>query len=252
MGAFFQEKYEWDLLAARSIWAFGPERQGANILVDDTLSSDVDKGLLNAVKDSIVQASACHCPACAPLAPSLRVSALAQEAAMRKDGCINSTGHLQQPCRRVCGWQRRPEASLPAAPSRRPGSIPMCAQGFQWGTREGPLCDEPIRNVKYKIMNAEIAAEPLARGGGQLIPTSRRVCYSAFLMATPRLMEPVYYVEIQTPAGAPVPPRAASCCCSSACRALAKHPLVLLLVFSISSKSFLERLFAAPVRCTGL
>ena len=50
-------------------------------------------------------------------------------------------------------------------------------------------------------MNAEIAAEPLARGGGQLIPTSRRVCYSAFLMATPRLMEPVYYVEIQTPAG---------------------------------------------------
>ena len=37
----------------------------------------------------------------------------------------------------------------------------------------------------------------------QVIPTARRVCYSAFLMATPRLMEPVYYVEIQTPAGAP-------------------------------------------------
>lgn len=45
------------------------------------------------------------------------------------------------------------------------------------------------------------AAEPLHRGGGQVIPTARRVCYSAFLMATPRLMEPVYYVEIQTPAG---------------------------------------------------
>ena len=35
----------------------------------------------------------------------------------------------------------------------------------------------------------------------QVIPTARRVCYSAFLMATPRLVEPVYYVEIQTPAG---------------------------------------------------
>ncbi len=93
------------------------------------------------------------------------------------------------------------QQGMPAAPSRHPGSIPARPQGFQWGTREGPLCDEPIRNVKYKIMNAEIAAEPLARGGGQLIPTSRRVCYSAFLMATPRLMEPVYYVEIQTPAG---------------------------------------------------
>ncbi len=76
-------------------------------------------------------------------------------------------------------------------------------QGFQWGTREGPLCDEPIRNVKFKILDAVMAPEPLHRGGGQIIPTARRVCYSAFLMATPRLMEPVYYVEIQTPAGEP-------------------------------------------------
>ena len=43
-------------------------------------------------------------------------------------------------------------------------------QGFQWGTREGPLCDEPIRNVKFKIMDASIAEEPLARSGGQVLP----------------------------------------------------------------------------------
>ena len=76
-------------------------------------------------------------------------------------------------------------------------------QGFQWGTREGPLCDEPIRNVKFKILDAQLAAEPLHRSGGQIIPTARRVCYSSFLMATPRLMEPVYFVEIQTPSGQP-------------------------------------------------
>ncbi|KAH9564128.1 hypothetical protein CY35_04G008100 [Sphagnum magellanicum] len=127
LGDFFQTKYDWDLLAARSIWAFGPDKQGPNILLDDTLPSEVDKGLLNSVKDSIVQ-------------------------------------------------------------------------GFQWGAREGPLCDEPIRNLKFKILDAAIAQEPLHRGGGQIIPTSRRVAYSAFLMATPRLMEPVYFVEIQTPA----------------------------------------------------
>ena len=46
----------------------------------------------------------------------------------------------------------------------------MRAQGFQWGTREGPLCDEPIRNVKFKILDATIAPEPLARGGGQARP----------------------------------------------------------------------------------
>ncbi|XP_033104264.1 116 kDa U5 small nuclear ribonucleoprotein component-like [Anneissia japonica] len=127
LGEFFQTKYDWDLLAARSIWAFGPDTTGPNILVDDTLPSEVDKGLLNSVKDSIVQ-------------------------------------------------------------------------GFQWGTREGPLCDEPIRNVKFKILDAVIASEPINRGGGQIIPTARRVAYSAFLMATPRLMEPYNFVEVQAPA----------------------------------------------------
>lgn len=69
---------------------------------------------------------------------------------------------------------------------------------FQWGAREGPLCDEPIRNVKFKIVDARIAPEPLHRGSGQIIPTARRVAYSSFLMATPRLMEPVYFVEVNS------------------------------------------------------
>lgn len=42
----------------------------------------------------------------------------------------------------------------------------LILQGFQWGTREGPLCEEPIRNVKFKILDAVIAQEPLHRGGG--------------------------------------------------------------------------------------
>ena len=69
---------------AGSIWAFGPDRNGPNILLDDTLPSEVDKGLLAAVRESIVQ-------------------------------------------------------------------------GFQWGAREGPLCDEPMRNCKFKIMDATVA-----------------------------------------------------------------------------------------------
>ncbi len=40
-----------------------------------------------------------------------------------------------------------------------------------------------IRNVKFKILDAVIAGEPIHRGGGQIIPTARRVAYSAFLMA---------------------------------------------------------------------
>ncbi|KAJ3769456.1 P-loop containing nucleoside triphosphate hydrolase protein [Lentinula raphanica] len=126
-GKFLQEKYQWDLLASRSIWAFGPDENGPNVLLDDTLPSQIDKKLLGTVKEHV-------------------------------------------------------------------------KQGFQWGAREGPLCDEPMRNVKFRLLDASLAQEPIFRGGGQIVPTARRVCYSSFLMATPRLMEPVYYVEVQTPA----------------------------------------------------
>jgi U5 small nuclear ribonucleoprotein component len=40
-GKFFETKYQWDLLASRNIWAFGPDEQGSNVLVNDTLPSEV-------------------------------------------------------------------------------------------------------------------------------------------------------------------------------------------------------------------
>lgn len=55
VGQFFEENYGWDKLASRSIWAFGPDEMGPNILQDDTLPSQVDKKLLGTVRDSIRQ-----------------------------------------------------------------------------------------------------------------------------------------------------------------------------------------------------
>ena len=52
---YFEDNYDWDKLAARSIWAFGPDEMGPNILQDDTLPSQVDKKLLGSVRDSITQ-----------------------------------------------------------------------------------------------------------------------------------------------------------------------------------------------------
>jgi translation elongation factor EF-G len=57
-----------------------------------------------------------------------------------------------------------------------------------------------IRNTKFKIMDASLATEAIYRGGGQIIPTARRACYSSFLMASPRLMEPVYACSMTGPA----------------------------------------------------
>ena len=55
VGQFFEEKYDWDKLASRSIWAFGPEEMGPNILQDDTLPSQTDKRLLNTIRDTLRQ-----------------------------------------------------------------------------------------------------------------------------------------------------------------------------------------------------
>jgi 116 kDa U5 small nuclear ribonucleoprotein component len=124
---FFEQKYEWDKLSARSIWAFGPDDQGPNMLTDDTLPSKTDKKMLRTVQEGI-------------------------------------------------------------------------KQGFSWGTREGPLCEEPIRNTKFRITDVQLADEAIFRGGGQIIPTARRAVYSSFLMASPRLMEPMYTCAMTGPA----------------------------------------------------
>jgi U5 small nuclear ribonucleoprotein component len=39
-------------------------------------------------------------------------------------------------------------------------------QGFQWATREGPLCEEPIKNVNFKLMGGTFDEQPIYRGGG--------------------------------------------------------------------------------------
>jgi len=74
--------------------------------------------------------------------------------------------------------------------------------GFQWATKEGVLCDENLRAVRFNIYDVTLHADAIHRGGGQIIPTARRVLYASMLTADPRLMEPVYLVEIQCPENA--------------------------------------------------
>ncbi|GFE54716.1 elongation factor 2 family protein [Babesia ovis] len=127
MSSIFMEQYSWDILAARSIWCFGPDNSGPNILLDDVLPSNPVKGAIGTIKGAIIQ-------------------------------------------------------------------------GFNWACKEGPLVEEPFRNTKFKLIDAEIAEEPLMRSAGQIIPAARRAVYGSFLLSTPRLMEPVVYAEITCPA----------------------------------------------------
>ena len=71
--------------------------------------------------------------------------------------------------------------------------------GFQGVTKGGVLCDESVRGGRWNILDCTLHADAIHRGGGQIIPTTRRVMYAAQLTACPRLLEPVYLVEIQCP-----------------------------------------------------
>ncbi|MCL4143853.1 UNVERIFIED_CONTAM: hypothetical protein GTU68_064263 [Idotea baltica] len=77
-----------------------------------------------------------------------------------------------------------------------------CVAGFQWASKEGVLCDEHMRGVRFNLVDVTLHADAIHRGGGQIIPTTRRVLYAAVLTAGPRLQEPVYLCEIQCPENA--------------------------------------------------
>jgi len=74
--------------------------------------------------------------------------------------------------------------------------------GFQWASKEGVLCDENLRATRFNLYDVALHADAIHRGGGQIIPTARRVLYACMITAEPRLMEPVYQVEIQCPENA--------------------------------------------------
>ncbi|KAI6654372.1 hypothetical protein LOD99_769 [Oopsacas minuta] len=116
------DQYEWNVVEAKKIWAFGPDGTGPNLLVDCT------KGVqdIQEIRDSVVA-------------------------------------------------------------------------GFQWGTKEGVLCDEYCRGIQLNIHDVRIHSDPMHRRGGQIIPTARRVFYASMLTAGPRILEPVYLCEIQCP-----------------------------------------------------
>lgn len=69
---------------------------------------------------------------------------------------------------------------------------------WQWATKEGAMADENMRGIRMNIEDITMHADAIHRGGGQIIPTARRVAYACELTAQPRLMEPVFLVDIQT------------------------------------------------------
>lgn len=70
---------------------------------------------------------------------------------------------------------------------------------FQWATKEGPLCEENMRGIRFDILDVTMHADAIHRGAGQMMPAARRCFYAAELLGKPTLQEPVFLVEITCP-----------------------------------------------------
>jgi len=74
--------------------------------------------------------------------------------------------------------------------------------GFNNTTAAGALCDESLRGVRVNLDDVTLHADAMHRGAGQIIPCARNVFHACQLASSPRLMEPMYKVNISVPASA--------------------------------------------------
>mmetsp|Transcript_40249 Transcript_40249/g.74632 ORF Transcript_40249/g.74632 Transcript_40249/m.74632 type:complete len:837 (+) Transcript_40249:101-2611(+) len=118
----YKEKHDWSDDAARKIWCWGPETDGPNVVVDQT----VGIAYLLEIKEH-----------------------------------VNSA--------------------------------------FQWCTKEGPLCEENMRGIRFNLLDVTLHTDAIHRGAGQIAPPMRRVAFAAEMTAQPTLQEPVFLVEITCP-----------------------------------------------------
>merc|ERR1719271_2387374 len=118
----YRDKFDFDENAARKIWAWGPETDGANIIVDVTQGVQY----VAEIKEHVTS-------------------------------------------------------------------------GFQWLTKEGPLCEENMRGIRFNLEDVTLHADAIHRGAGQIMPPTRRCCFAAELTGKPTLQEPVFLVEITAP-----------------------------------------------------
>lgn len=65
-----------------------------------------------------------------------------------------------------------------------------CVAGFQWATKEGVLCDENLRSVRFNLYDVALHADAIHRGGGQIIPRPDVSCTPACSQPSPGCWSP--------------------------------------------------------------
>lgn len=70
---------------------------------------------------------------------------------------------------------------------------------FQNTSKQGVLCEENMRGMRFNVIDCELHTDAIHRGGGQIMPTARRLYYALELLCQPTLLEPIFSCEITAP-----------------------------------------------------
>lgn len=64
---------------------------------------------------------------------------------------------------------------------------------------KGVLCNEPMRGIRFNIVDCHLHRDPAHRGAAQIIPAAKSAFFAAQLSASPTIVEPFYLTEIVAP-----------------------------------------------------
>jgi elongation factor 2 len=71
--------------------------------------------------------------------------------------------------------------------------------GFKIANRQGVLAKEPVRGVRYNVVDVTLHADAIHRGIGQIQPCAIRSVYACQLSGDPVLIEPLYSINVTVP-----------------------------------------------------
>jgi len=71
--------------------------------------------------------------------------------------------------------------------------------GLLWASKQGPLCEEKMRGVRFNLQDAKLHSDSIHRGMGQIQQPARRVFFSSMMTARCRLAEPMFHAAIEAP-----------------------------------------------------
>jgi elongation factor 2 len=72
--------------------------------------------------------------------------------------------------------------------------------GFHWACKRGPLCEEPLRRIEVRLIDAKLHNDAGLRKSAQVSRAFSRAILGSCLTAEPVLLEPLYKIEVSTPA----------------------------------------------------